>query len=82
MNKIKSLTQILVSAYLVRLMLTGADVGDALVILSLSALYGFHMYLDNKKEPEANRELKDKIAEVEKIAQQTQTKVSAMQLRR
>lgn len=82
MNKIKSLTQLLVSSYLIRLLITGASIGDALVIISLSSLYGLFLYLDNKKQPEANKDLKDRIIAVEEMVQKANSKVSALQLRR
>lgn len=82
MNKIKSLTQILVSGYLIRLLITGASIGDAIVIIALSALYGFYMHLEASKEPVANQDLKDKIASLETLVNSASTKVAALQLRR
>lgn len=89
MNKIKSLSQILVSAYLIRLLVTGASLGDALVMIGLCGLYGLFMHLEAlanaleaKKHPEANGELKEKVAELEKALSLTSNKVAAMQIRR
>ena len=82
MNKIKSLTEILVSLYLVRLLLTGASIGDALVMLGLSGLYAFYMHLETKNVPEANQDLKDRIDAVEKLAESANSKISVMSIRR
>ena len=82
LNKIKSLSEILVSCYVLRLLVTGASIGDALVIIALSGIYVTNMYLESKKEPEANVELKNRLSDVEKLVQQASSKVSAMQIRR
>jgi hypothetical protein len=49
---------LLLSSFLIRLLITGAQFGDALVIIALSALYAGYYYLKVTKEPEANQELK------------------------
>lgn len=82
MNKIKSLTQILLSVYLFRLLLTGASIGDSLVILCLSGLYGYYLYSEDKKIPEANVDIKNRLLAAEKQMEATNNKLSAMQLRR
>lgn len=82
MIKPKALSQILVSAYLVRLMITGASIGDALVIASLTGLYGYWMYLEFIREPEANQDLRDKVAKMEDKINNTEAKIGAVMLRR
>jgi len=81
-NKIKDLSQILVSCYVLRLLITGATIGDALVIASLSGLYGFYRYLDSKKEPVANQELKDRISGLETKTSNMDNKLGVLTLRR
>ena len=81
-NKVKSLSQLLVPAYTIRLLATGASLGDALVIIALSGIYAFYMYLEEKRELEVNKDIKDRLVQVETMVQQANTKVSAMQLRR
>lgn len=78
--KIKSLTQILLSAFLVRLLVTGASIGDAISLLSLSGLYAFWSYLEFKKEPEANKELKTRLIELETKVSSSESKIGAMTL--
>lgn len=82
MIKPKSLTQVLLSAFVIRLLVTGASIGDSLAVLSLSAIYAFYLYLESKKEPVANKDLSDRIALVEEKIQKTDTKVGALALRR
>ena len=72
----------LVPAYVIRLLITGASIGDALVIIALSGIYAFYMHLEAKREPEVNKDLKDRLVSVEAMVQQANTKVSAMQIRR
>lgn len=78
--KIKSLTQVLLSAFLVRLLVTGASIGDALALISLSGLYAFWCYLEFKKEPEANKEIKNKLFELEEKVRTTENKIGAFSL--
>lgn len=82
LNKVKSLTQILLSAFLIRLLVTGASIGDALTMLSLSSLYGFWMYLQSKVEISPNKEIKDRVVELEERLSTVQNKVGAMGMRR
>jgi hypothetical protein len=82
MFKIKSLTQILLSAFLIRILVFGASIGDAIAISALAGLNGFWMYLEFKKVPEPNKEIKDKLIEMEERVSSVQNKVGALGLRR
>lgn len=82
LNKIKDLSQICLGAYVIRLLITGATIGDALVILGLSGLYGFFCHLQSKKEPIVNQDIKDRLVVLETKASNYDNKIGALQLRR
>ena len=82
LNKIKDLSQILLSCFVIRLLVTGATVGDALVIIALSTLYGVYHYLEVKKVPEVNKDILDRLALVEERASKNENKLGVMQIRR
>lgn len=71
---------VLLLAFLVRILVTGATFGDALVIIGLSGLYGFQHYLDSKKEPVANKMLWDRVADLEQQLLSTRDSVNAVKL--
>lgn len=82
MLKPKSLTQVLVSVFLIRLLVTGASIGDALVIIALSGLYALYMHIESNIQPEANQDIRDRLKAVEDKAANTDTKMGALTLRR
>lgn len=82
LDKCKSLSQLLVCSYVIRLLITGASLGDALALASLAGVYGYFLYLESKREPEINKEIKEKVILLEKLTEQTNNRLSAMQLRR
>lgn len=68
----------LLLAFLIRLLATGASFGDALVILSLSALVGFYHWVSDKKEPEVNKAILDRIVELEESTKLVKDKVNSI----
>lgn len=60
--KLLNFPLIILSFFLIRLLITGASIGDSIVLLGLSGLYGFYYHNESKKEPEINEEFKKKIA--------------------
>jgi hypothetical protein len=80
--KPKSLTQVLLSAFLIRLLVTGASIGDALALLSLSGIYAYFLYLESTHVPEANKDLKDRLVALEDKVSKTENKIGAMTLNR
>lgn len=78
MQKLLNLPTLVLLAFLVRLLITGASIGESIVCLGLCALYSFHLYLDSKKIPVANKELIDRIVSLEESLQSTREKVSAL----
>lgn len=56
---------LILGIFILRLLITGAGIGDAIVILALSLLYGGWVYLDSKKEIPVNIEIINKIDTIE-----------------
>lgn len=67
-------------AFLVRLLFTGASIGEALVILSLSVLYGFTQYLKHIKEPQANQTLITRLIDLEEQVKTTKETIHSVKL--
>ena len=68
MNKFKELLNfplLILSFFLIRLLITGASIGDSIVTLGLAALYGFYYHTESNKEPEINVEFKAKFISLE-----------------
>lgn len=69
---------LLIFSYLIRLLITGASLGDALVVLVFGLLVAGRDYLEHIREPEANLELKTRIDELEKTQDSIKSKVSSL----
>lgn len=80
MNKLLNLPTLLIISFLIRILINGATIGEAIVMLALSALYAGFYYLDYKKEPEANKEIRNKIVELEEQLKITKDKVNSVAL--
>jgi len=78
MDKYLPLPFFLLLSFLVRLLFTGANIGEAIVIIALSCLYGFFHFLHNKKEPEVNKDLKNRLVEMEEQHKLLKDKVSSL----
>jgi len=82
MDKLSSLKRyfphFLIFSYLIRLLICGASLGDALVVLVFGALYAGHEYLDHIREPEANKELKNQIKSLQESQELLKNKVGSV----
>jgi uncharacterized membrane protein YfbV (UPF0208 family) len=74
------LPSILLVSFLIRLLVTGASIGDAIVIIALSALFAGWYWLETKKEPVPNAEIKNKIVELEEQLKLTKDKINSVAL--
>jgi len=70
-----------VSVFLVRLLITGASIGDALVIIALAALYGLYLHIEAAKEPSVNEDIRLSIKALEEKVSKSENKIGAMSLR-
>lgn len=80
LKNIKYLSPILISLYTIRTLIFGAHIADALVLTSLSCLYGFWLYLESNKEPEVNVDLKNRLISLEESLSATKDKVASISL--
>lgn len=63
--KLLNFPLVILSLFIIRLLITGASIGDSIVLLGLAALYGFYYYTETKKEPEINVEFKEKFKQLQ-----------------
>ena len=80
MEKYLNFPLLILSAFLIRPIYSGASIGDALVLISLSSLYGVYYYLENKKSPVANQELINRIVELEESIRITKESIHSIKL--
>lgn len=71
---------ILLVSLLARILYFGAGIGDALALTALTGLFGFLHYLNYKKEPDINTEIKAELELLKKEFGETKSKVSAISL--
>lgn len=80
MEKHLNLPTFLISAFLIRLLIVGAGIGDSIVMIVLGALYGGHVYLAHIKEPIVNKDVKDKINQMDELLTKVKNKVDSYSL--
>lgn len=79
--------QMILFAYLIRLLVVGASIGDALAFIGLASLYGFYYYLNYKKEPSVNEQFRADVVQLQEDLKnqhiqfsELKTQVNAMKL--
>lgn len=80
MSKYLNLPSFLILSFIIRLLIVGAGIGEALVAIALSGLYGFYYYLESKKEPIANKDLLERLLALEDQIKTTREKVNSITL--
>lgn len=80
MKLLLNLPPITLGAYLIRILATGASVGDSLVIIGLSALYGWFLYTESKKETPVNKQYLDRLIDIEEQVKLNKETVNAFKL--
>lgn len=80
MVKYLILPSISLIAYLIRLLITGASIGDALVMIGLSSLYFAIYYYKGHIEEPVNKEIQDRIVELEEQVKVSKDKMNAIVL--
>lgn len=78
----KYFSHLALSALLLRLLVTGASIGDALALIGLSALLSYDLYLQSKKEPVANNDIRSRLTELEERLSVVSNKVNVSVLRK
>jgi hypothetical protein len=76
----KYIPTVAVSAFLIRLLVTGASIGDAIALTALLGLYAYQMFVDSKTQVPVNKEILDRIIYLEEQLKEAKTKVSALSL--
>lgn len=77
---LKHISLVLLSLLLARVLITGAQMGEAIGLLSLAGLSALQLFLEFKREPEANKDLKDRLAALEDKVSKQDGKISAITL--
>jgi hypothetical protein len=68
----------LLVCYLARLLIFGASIGDALVLTALTGLFGFIHFLNSKKQPDINAEIKTELETIKKEFVDVKNKVNVI----
>jgi len=63
--KLLNFPLVILSLFIIRLLITGASIGDSVVLLGVAALYGFYYHTESKKQPDINKEFKDKFIQLQ-----------------
>jgi hypothetical protein len=81
MKVLLNLAPLALAFYTIRLLITGASVGDSLTIIGLSALYAFFLFLESKKQIPVNKDLWDRLIEVEEKLGKHQESISSLNVK-
>ncbi len=81
MKYLLNLAPIALSTYLIRLLITGATIGDSLTIIGLSSLYAFFLFLESKKQVPVNDDVWNRIIELEDRVKQHHDSISAFNIK-
>lgn len=77
MIKIKTLTEALLIAFIIRLLIKGADLGDSYVVASLCATWCYQLYLEKLLVVDPSVELRKRLDAVEEKSKQFESKFAA-----
>lgn len=69
------------SLYLIRLLITGASIGDSLTIIGLASLYAYFLFLESKKEVPVNKQYWDRLVELEERVKGQQDNLNALTIK-
>lgn len=75
-----NLPTFLIISYVTRLLILGATVADAIVIIAFSSLYAGWIFLEYKKEKPVNNDILEKIKYLEEQIGATKDKVNSINL--
>lgn len=81
MKLLLNLAPVALLSYLVRILVTGASVGDSLSIIGLSALYAFFLFLESKKEVPVNKQYWDRLLELEERVKGHHDSISSLNIK-
>lgn len=70
----------LLVALVIKVLVTGASIGDSFCMLGLAAFAGFHYYIESKKEKSINEEFKLEQIKVRVELEQIKSAMQSMKL--
>jgi len=77
---VKHLPTLLLSSFLIRSLIFGANVGDSIALISLCGLFGFFYYLEHKKESPVNEKIKLQLEALKEEMNQLKSTVNGVKL--
>lgn len=77
---LKYFTHGLLVSFLIKLLITGASIGDSLVIIALAGLFAFCHYLESKKEEPINTQVKIELTKVKEELAEVKSGLTAFKL--
>ncbi len=80
MSKYLNIPTFILLALLARILYMGAGFGEALGLLALAGLYAFHLFLEEKRQPQANKDLWDRLIALEENNKVIRDKVNSFQI--
>lgn len=79
--KLLNLAPYALGTYLVRLLITGASLGDSFTLIGLSGLYAYFLFLESKKQVPVNKEIWDRLIALEEKSKTHQDNFNALQIK-
>lgn len=70
----------LLVVYLIKLLLGTSSIADSLIVIALASLCAFNYYYYKPKDTEVNKELKDRVLDIEELLKTTRDKVNSISL--
>lgn len=80
MKNILSIPSLVLISFTIRMLITGADIGDALVIIGFSGLYAYYLFLESKKDVPVNKDILDRIVATEEQLQVVKSKTDSIMI--
>lgn len=74
------ISQILLIGYLIRLLIFGSSIGDAIALAALAGLFAFTHYLSYQKQPEINAVVQANLEKVSKELEDVKNTVNAIKV--
>lgn len=78
MKMLLNLPAVLLPSFLLKLLIVGTNISDAIIILALSGLYAFYYHTETKREDPLNKSSLTRITELEESLKHTKDKVNSL----
>lgn len=77
---LKYFPAVFLSSYLVRILVTGASIGDAIALTAFCGLFAYFLFLETKKAIPVNKDIYEKLTYLEEQLGLAKSKLSSIQL--